>query len=246
MTRKEFLTVLAFFALGLLYPAHLYAAECTIDSSAIDRGEKKVFILGGEDIPSNYTLGGLSEASITTNCEQWLDWYGWTEEQQIPGLYLILEAENDATTASMSILDGGTGDPVCEPLTISVPDRTRVAEASLAELKYVDAPFLILEIKGDESQDLSQACEEGLSFPESRWWPSLSLLSQQEVDEIPLVQRLALRVQLLSPMEVDQPLICTESSIVALVKAVGQQRYPAKIVISKVRLGLQEGKKKKG
>jgi hypothetical protein len=190
----------------------------------MDRGERKAFIICGKDIPRNYTLKGLSEAGIIVEYEQRLEMCGIGIDT--PGVYLILKAKDDARTAPVSILDSDTGKPVCEDLMVAIPDRIHTGEASLEHIAGETSPLKILTIKTGRSQDLSRACVGGLSFPEGTW-PSLSLLSKGDYEEIPADMR--------SPFSVDRPIICTESSIKALVEVHGQQRYPAKVIISKVK-----------
>lgn len=251
MMRKNCFACLGFILVVMFYSPYLLAGVCTIDSNTLDRGERKAFIICGADIPPDYILQGLSETNITIEYEQYLEMCDIGIE--IPGIYLILKAEDNAITASVSILDAETNDPVCEGLTIEVPDRVHIPEASLIEPFDPNLPFKILEIKADASQDLSKSCTEELTFPEGKW-PSLSLLSPEDVAEIPSLQRSLLQLQLLFlvllshediPLSyfIDQP-ICTKSSIFLLVKVHDQQRYPAKIIISKV--GITGEEKKEG
>ena len=231
--RKNCLICMGFVLSLVLFAPHLFAMVCGIDSNTIDRGEKKAFIICGVDISSNYTIEGLSKAAITVEYEQYLKKCGIGIKR--PGIYLILRAEDDATTTSVHILNTDTREPACESFTLKVPDRIHLGEAYLKEPADPNLPFKILEIKAEKSQDLSLACTGGLTFPKGKW-PSLSLISKQDTEGIPPEAK--------ASYSVDQPLICTKSSIGALVKVQGQQRYPAKIIISKV--GLQGGKEKEG
>jgi 2-hydroxy-6-oxo-6-(2'-carboxyphenyl)-hexa-2,4-dienoate hydrolase len=233
MIRKGLFTCLAFMLSMIIFSSNLFASDCTINASFMDRGETKVFIICGKDIPRNYTIKGLSEANITIEYEQYLKMCAIGLDT--PGIYLVLRAEDNAETASVSLLNADTKEPVCESLSIEIPDRVHIQEASLEDLTDPNLPFKILEIRASQSQELSQACAEGLTFPEGRW-PTLSLLSKEEAEEIPPASR--------SGYALDQPLICQKSSIQALVKIQGQQRYPAKIIISKVRL--KGGEEKEG
>jgi 2-hydroxy-6-oxo-6-(2'-carboxyphenyl)-hexa-2,4-dienoate hydrolase len=204
----------------LLFPPYLLGAQCTIDSDFIDRGERKVFIVCGKAIPANYTLKGPSEANMIVDYEQHLEMCGIGRDE--PGIYLVLKAKGDAKTVSLAVLNADTGESVCNALTVTVPDRVHVAKATLNDLADSKLPAKILTIKGDSSQDLSGACKQGLSFPKGKW-PALSLLSAREVQDIPSQSR-----------PINKPLACTESSVKALVNVYGQQRYPAKVVISQV------------
>jgi hypothetical protein len=231
MIAKNFFTSLAFILSLMIHIPNLFAADCTIDPILLDRGEQKAFIICGADISGNYLLQGLSDANVTIEYEQYLKMCDIGEKT--PGIYLILKAEDDAAPATVKILHAETREPVCQDLRIAVPDRVHIKEASLEHVTEPEHPFKILEIKDSQSQDLSQACAEGLTFPEGRW-PSLSLLSGEEIEEIPLAVK--------SRYAIKQPLTCQMSSIHALVKVQGQQRSPAKIVISEVKLANGEAK----
>ena len=217
----------------VLFPPHLFAIVCGIDSDTIDRGEKKALIICGAAIPSNYTIEGLSKAAITVEYAQYLKKCGIGVKR--PGIYLIIRAEDNAKTASVNILNADTGKTACESFTLEVPDRIHLKEASLEEPGDPNLPFKILKIKAGTSQDLSEACAGGITFPQGKWL-SLSLISKQDTEGI--------LPELKSSYLVDQPLICKKSYIRALVKVQGQQRYPAKIIISQV--GLPGGETKEG
>jgi 2-hydroxy-6-oxo-6-(2'-carboxyphenyl)-hexa-2,4-dienoate hydrolase len=233
MMKKILFPCLGFLLVVLFCSSHLFAASCTIDSTILDRGEKKAFIICGAGIPPNYSIKGLSEANITIAYEQHLKMC--TSKEQHPGTYLILRAQDDAKTASIRILNAETKETVCEGLTITVPDRVHLPEALLKEPRDPNLPFKILEIKANGAQNLSDSCTDGLIFPSGKW-PTLSLVSGGEVEEIPPASR--------SGYKLDQPLICKKSVIQAFVKVQGQQRYPAKIIIPKVTL--KNGKEKEG
>ena len=223
------------FCLTILLP-HLSAAECTIDSNVIDRGEKKEFIICGKEIPSNYILTGLSEARINLEYHQYLTTCAVGAGK--PGIFMVLSAENDATTASLTIINSDTQEPVCDGITIEVPDRVHIPEASFKGRGYpnpLELPYLILEIKSDRTYDLSEACEEGLFFPEGKW-PKFSLVSREDLGTLPPSLKLG--------ESGNDVIVCTRSSIRALVKVQGQQRFPAKIIISGVKL--QGGIEKEG
>jgi 2-hydroxy-6-oxo-6-(2'-carboxyphenyl)-hexa-2,4-dienoate hydrolase len=222
--KKHFACVGCILAL-LFYASHLFAGVCTIDSNTLDRGERKAFIVSGKGILSNYIIKGLSETGITIEYEQYLEVSNVGVPD--PGIYVILQAGDDAVTATLRILSGETKEAVCEGLTITVPDRIHIQEATLEDLPGQNIPVKVLTIKRGKSHDLSQACREGLSFPKGKW-PTLSLLQRGEIEEIPPASK--------SGYNYDQSLICKKSFIKALVNVQGQQRYPAKIIISKVRL----------
>lgn len=216
-----------------VFSSHLFAAECTIDSNTLDRGETKAFIICGKNIPRNYILKGFSEANITIAYEQYLERCAIGNEA--PGIYLILRAEDDATTASVRITHADTEESLREPINVTVSDRIHIQKATLEDLPDTHLPFKLLTIKGDTSHDLSQACSEELSFPKGTW-PSLSLVTREEIGMLPSAAG--------SDSPFDETPVCSRSSIQALVNVQGQQRYPAKVILSKVRL--KEGKGKEG
>jgi hypothetical protein len=116
MTAKKPWYLVGLILSPMLLSPHLLAAQCTIDSNFMDRGERKAFIICGKDIPRNYTLKGLSEANIIIEYEQYLEMCGIGIDT--PGIYLIANAKADAQTASVSILSADTQEAVCEDLTV--------------------------------------------------------------------------------------------------------------------------------
>jgi 2-hydroxy-6-oxo-6-(2'-carboxyphenyl)-hexa-2,4-dienoate hydrolase len=233
MLKKVNYAYLALILPLLFFAPAIVSADCTIDSDFIDRGETKAFVICGKDISSNYLLKGLSEANITVQYEQHLKMCAIGKA--VPGLYLILKAGQNATTASLKILDAETKEPVCEGFTINVSEREHIAQATLQKPDGTGLPFSILEITGGETHDLRGACAEGLAFPEGKW-PSLTLLSQREVEAIPSDVK--------ARFAIDRSLTCNKTSIRTLVKVQGQQRYPAKIIVSNVKL--ESGEEKEG
>ena len=233
MIKKELFTCVTFMLSIIFFSSNLFATECTINANFMDRGETKVFIICGKNIPRNYTIKGLSEANITIEYAQYLEMCAIGTDT--PGIYLVLRAEDDAETASVSILNADTKEPVCGSLSIVVPDRVHIQEAFLEDLTDPSLPFKVLKIKASQSHDLSEACAEELTFTEGKW-PTLSLLSKEEKEEISSASG--------SGYAGDKSFVCKKSFIQALVKIQGQQRYPAKIIISKVRL--EGGEEKEG
>ncbi len=179
--KKIFFPCLLFIVTSTVFSSGLCTADCTIDSNTLGRGEIKVFIICGKNIPRNYSLDGLPEANITIEYEQYLELCNVGET--VPGLYLVLKADDNAVTASLRILNGKTGELICEGLTITVPDRIHLPEATLEEPSAANLPFKVLTIRGEKSHNLSKACADGLSFPKGKW-PSLTLISKEEVEEI--------------------------------------------------------------
>ena len=202
----------------LVFSPNLFAQDCTIDSNTLDRGEEKEFIICGE-IPKNYILTGLEEAGINLSYHQHLSSCDVGAEES--GIFLVLSAEEDATTSSLTILNKNTQEIVCEGITIDVPDRVLIPESSFLGKSYphrFDLPYLILTIKTDAPYDLSGTCSEGLFFPPGKW-PTFSMVSWKDVKWGDSEEQL---------------IFCGESSILALLKVQGQQRYPAKIILPNV------------
>ena len=134
MMRGNRFSYLVLTLLAIIFSAKLSAANCMIDSTTMDRGETKVFIICGASIPSNYIIEGLQEANITIEYEQYLEMCGVGKKD--PGIYLILRAGGDAKTASIRILNAETREPVCKGLTITVPDRIYLPEADFSQCDY--------------------------------------------------------------------------------------------------------------
>lgn len=218
---------LLFSYLGLAYLAttSVIAAECSIDSNNLGRGERKPFVICGEQMSPNYTIRGLSEANISVEYQQHLKRCGIGDNRK--GLYLWLNGEDDAESATLRIFDTVDDSLLCDPIHIEIAEKVHVATASLVRSDDANSSIHLLEIVGDESQDLSNACAGGLTFPKwGRWpsrWPTLSQVTDEQMSEVPKSFR-----------DIKQPLTCEPSSIRALVKVQGQQRNAAKIGISNV------------
>jgi len=214
-----------FLVLVFQFTSNTLAEECSIDSNNIDRGERKPFFICGSEITSDFALRGLSDANITIDYEQYMG--KCTIDDERPGLFLWLKAQENAQTASIKVINRNTDEAFCDELNIDVPQRVVLKEAVLSQSRKTSSSIHLLKIKAGDGQDLSQACEEGILFPEwgripSRW-PVLSLLSDEEMDDVPSDLR-----------SLKKPLVCKTNSIRALVKVNGQQRDPAKVVVSKV------------
>ena len=213
--------------LGLVPLAAISAAECAIDSSNIDRGERKQFYICSRDITTDYTLGGLAEAGITVSYDQFIRRCAVGDNRR--GIFFWLEAGTDATSATISVTDVNTGQPLCDPLPLTVPDRAPLGPAALMPSKDASSDIHLLKIEAAPGQDLTQACANGIDFPawgrQPSRWPTLTLVSASDMAQLPRPFR-----------NQKQPLSCKESSIQALVHVTGQQRDPAKVLISGVRL----------
>ena len=213
--------------LGLVPLATISAAECAIDSDHIDRGERKQFYICSRDIAADYTLGGLAESNITIAYDQFIRRCAIGDNRR--GVFFWLEAGTDATSATISVTDVKTGQPLCEPLSLTVPDRVLLGTATLTASRDAGSTVHRLRIEAAPGQDLSEACTEGIEFPawgrQPSRWPTLALVSPDELDQAPRPFRNQKQVS-----------SCKQSSIEALVTVTGQQRDPAKVVISGVRL----------
>jgi pimeloyl-ACP methyl ester carboxylesterase len=202
------------------------AGICTIDSADIDRGQRKPFFICGESVSSDYEITGLAEAGITISYDQYLKRCAMDDKRH--GVFFWLQAERDAKTAMIG-LRNARGDALCDPVTLTVPDRTLSGQANLTAAKQSNSKIHLLTVDAGAGQDFSAACSGGISFPvwgrQPSRWPALSLLSDDEMDEVPPDFR-----------QYSAPLNCTKEKISALVRVAGQQREPAKIVIPAVQL----------
>ena len=72
------------------------AAECTIDSNDIDRGQRKPFFICGDAITDDYRLNGLTEANIHVDYDHYLRRCTITDNRR--GIFFWL----DAPTAAVS------------------------------------------------------------------------------------------------------------------------------------------------
>jgi len=247
MTRLLRFTCLLSLLSFLVFPSYLFADECAIDSGILDRGERKAFLICGNNITSDYKLAGLLESNIKVEYEQYLEMCNI--DKDIPGIYLILKAEDNAKASTMSIVDNNTGKPLCENLNIEITDRIIIPEASFENLTTPDMPYKILNIKADNPGNFSFVRESEIKFPEGKW-PAVSLLSNEDIDEIPQSQRLEIQQQLDARSSQENPAsaqplnkpVCNDSSIRALVKIRGQQQSPVKIIVEKIKLSGGEEK----
>jgi len=219
MTKRHRLFNLSLFLTAATISASSLAAECTIDSNIIDRGEQKTLLLCGANITADYILDGLSDAKIITDYQQYIGKCDFTVNQ--PGLFLEVRAEDDANPASLRVLDRNTDEVLCDPIAIDVPQRIHLKDASLTNTDFGDPSIHLLSIRGEESLDLSQSCSQEMIFPQGKG-PYLSLLSRQELESLSIEGSA-------------KPPQCTKTSINALVRIRGQQRSRAKIVIPNVR-----------
>jgi len=202
------------------------AADCSIDSTDLDRGQRKPFFLCGDSITPDYELSGLTEANIQVSYHQYVKSCAMDDKRR--GVFFWLDAEADARTTQIHLRDAA-GDALCDATTLTVPDRMPAGTATLAAANDSGSPIHLLTIAADGAQDFSKSCGSGINFP--RWgrrpsrWPTLVLLSDGDMDEVPsdfASQR--------------APLSCTKTHITALVRVSGQQREPAKIIIPGVQL----------
>jgi 2-hydroxy-6-oxonona-2,4-dienedioate hydrolase len=213
----------------LAVASRAWAADCPIDSTHLDRGQRKPFFICSQAITPDYALtGGLAEAGITVYYEQYVKRCAMDDKRH--GIFFWLDAGSDAESARLEI-NNAQGEALCEPVRIVVPDRVRAAAASLTSSANESSSIHRLEIEAGAGQDLSDACEAGIRFP--AWqdessggpsrWPTLTVLSAAEMDNVPR-----------DFGKQNAPLECSSNSIRALVRVAGQQREPAKIVIPAV------------
>ena len=168
-------TAISFFGF-LVFLFHMtvgaVAADCSIDSNNIDRGELKQFFICDPEITSDYVLQGLSESGISIDYQQYVQ--RCAPDDNRPGIFLWLKAQEDANTASVRISRRDTDELICNELTIDVPERIVLNDSTLTAPASSASRIHLLQIKATASQDLSQACNEGLTFPDwgrrpSRW-----------------------------------------------------------------------------
>lgn len=223
---KKTLTFWATAMIGTVLSCAAIAAECTIDSNELDRGEKKSFLICGADITSDYALDGLAESGIIAVYQQYLG--RCAADVKEPGLYMVLEAERQAAPASLRIQDKQTGAALCHDLTIDVPSRQLLTAATLTQIGGAASAIHRLTITADATVDLSRSCSDGLAFPEGKW-PTLSILSEADVAALEGSDKLGGGMP-----------VCTESSLTVPVEVYGEQRYPAKIVIPTINVNGNE------
>jgi 2-hydroxy-6-oxonona-2,4-dienedioate hydrolase len=217
---------LGYLPLALLAAVPGFASDCSIDSADIDRGQRKPFFICGESITPEYELFGLADANITLSYDQYVKRCSMDDKRH--GVFFWLQADSDARTTKIG-LRNAQGDDLCDPMTLSVPERTLAGEARLRAAEQSDSTIHLLTIEAGDGQDYSASCAAGISFPgwgrhPSRW-PKLTLLTEDGMDEVPPDLR-----------QQSAPLNCTEKRISALVRIAGQQRESAKIVIAAVQL----------
>lgn len=224
----------------------LAAGVCSIDHNRLDRGEKSPFMICGKDIPKNFALDGLDETGIVVDYAQWVR--KCAPDRKERGIYLWLSAANEAVPASLGVRNPETGEQVCSGLAIDVPSTQRLGAATLSPIRYPEGNAYRLDIEAGKAGRLDEACSGGLEFPRSPQWPEISLLSQKEVATISmesgqfgpsqwysLPQSTKRRKQ--APVE---PLVCDKKRLTAFVRIMGQQRFPAKVVVADLG-GKQQG-----
>jgi 2-hydroxy-6-oxonona-2,4-dienedioate hydrolase len=236
----------AFLLGGAWLSTGLTAGVCSIDHNRLDQGEKSPFMICGKDIPKNFALDGLDETGIVVDYAQWVR--KCAPDRKERGIYLWLSAGKDALPASIGIRNPETGEQVCSGLAIDVPATQRLGDATLSPIRYPDGNAYRLDIEAGKSGRLDEACSGGLEFPRSPQWPEISLLSRQEVATISMESGQFGPSQWYSlpnstsrrkraPVE---PLNCDKKRLTAYVRVTGQQRFPAKVVVSDLG-GKQQG-----
>ncbi|MDH3512248.1 MAG: alpha/beta hydrolase, partial [Gammaproteobacteria bacterium] len=207
-----------------------WAADCSIDSTDIDRGQRKPFFICGDSVTPDYELTGLAAANVTLSYHQYLKRCAVDDNRR--GIFFWLQAEADAKTMRLAVRNA-QGDSLCDSITLTVPERKTVGLARLTAATQSNSNIHLLTLEAAQGQNFSAACADGISFPgwgrQPSRWPKLRLLSDGEMDEVPP----DLRRQ-------PAPLNCTGEMISALVRIAGQQREAAKIVIAAAQLASGE------
>ena len=227
--------IAGFLLLALSVASPAWAADCSIDSTDLDRGQRKPFFICSKAITPDYVLtGDQAEAGITVYYDQYVKRCAMDDNRH--GVFFWLDAGSDSKSTLLEI-NNAQGEALCEPVRISVPDRVRASAATLTPSANINSPIHRLEIKAGAGQDLSDSCAAGIGLP--AWqdesiggpsrWPTLTVLSAANMVDVPpdLQGQRA-------------PLECSSNSIRALVRVAGQQREPAKIVIPAVKLATGE------
>jgi pimeloyl-ACP methyl ester carboxylesterase len=209
-----------------LVTASSWAADCSIDSSDIDRGQRKPFFICGDSITPDYELSGLAEANVRVSYDQYVKRCAMDDKRH--GVFFWLQAEPDARTTTLDVRNA-QGDVLCESKTLTVPERKQVGVASLTAANRSESSIHMLTIEARNGENLSGSCSDEISFPawerQPSRWPILTLLSDSDMGQAPPE---------FQPQ--DGPLTCTAEKISALVRVAGQQREPAKIIIPGVQL----------
>ena len=93
-----------------------WAADCSIDSTDIDRGQRKPFFICGDSVTPDYELTGLTEANVTLSYDQYLKRCAVGDNRR--GIFFWLQAEADAKTTSLGVRNA-QGDSLCDPVTLT-------------------------------------------------------------------------------------------------------------------------------
>jgi 2-hydroxy-6-oxonona-2,4-dienedioate hydrolase len=191
------------FGLAILAARAPAAAECTADRQTLERGQARPLLICGRAIPRDFRLRGLDGTGITATYRQYLRRCAVDERR--PGLYLWLEAADDAASGAVEIIDAATGEAVCEPVDIAVPARLRLPDTEL--VPSGDDSFR-LRVAAPPGIDLSGACESAPSFPPDPMAPQLTAIG---------------------------PAHCEGGRVTMEVRAIDQQRFAAPVILSGVR-----------
>ena len=103
-----------FILLTLVVASGAWAADCSIDSTDLDRGQRKPFFFCGQAITPDYALtGGLAEANIKVDYHQYLKRCAMDDKRH--GIFFWLEAGSDATSVMLGVTNS-QGEALCEPV----------------------------------------------------------------------------------------------------------------------------------
>ena len=143
-----------------------WAADCSIDSTDLDRGQRKPFFFCSQAITPDYALtGGLAKANIKVDYHQYLQRCAMDDKR--PGIFFWLDAGSDAASVMLGVKNS-RGEALCEPVRVNVPDRARAGAASLTPLAAgspnLESTIHRLEIEAGAGQDFSNSCAAGLRF----------------------------------------------------------------------------------
>ncbi len=139
------------------------AAPCAPAALAIDRGETRRLVICAAGLPDAYSL--VAPAGLEVSYQQRLRRCGIGDDR--PGIHLVVRATDAAQSGVLTLTAGPAAAPVCDAISVSVPERLRLPDAGLSRrAHHADSP-LELRIKAPAGIDLSAACQGGPSIATS-------------------------------------------------------------------------------
>ena len=133
------------------------AGGCDISAGALDRGERRAFLICGEGLGEASVLEGLVPAGIEVLYRQNLRRCDVGEKR--PGIYLVLKARPDAQSSELFIRNRAADATTCGPLPIEVPDRRLLPPATLQPLREHGPHSYRLRLTLPEIPNLNERCE---------------------------------------------------------------------------------------